>query len=87
MGGNCGRRVGCFMDGDDASTFQLLFLIPALCRAAVFVEQSFQYLLKLSTVLGRASFSVEIELLNVCTEMFPIELFYKAKNKLKRCPA
>ena len=48
------------MYGDDASTFQLLFLIPELRRAEVFVEQSFQYLLKLSTVLGRASFSVEI---------------------------
>lgn len=80
-------RVGCFLYGDDASTFQLLFSVPELRRAAVFVEQSFQYLLKLSVVLGRASSSVEIELLNVCTEMFPIGLFYKAENKLKRCPA
>lgn len=79
--------MGCFMYGDDAATFQLLFLIPVLHRAVVFVEKSFQYLLKLSTVLGRASFSVEIELLNVCTEMFPIELFYKAENKLKCCLA
>lgn len=75
------------MYGDDASTSQPLFLIAEPPRAAVFVEQSFQYLLKLSTVLGRASFSVEIELLNVCTEMFPIGLFYKAQNKLKRCLA
>jgi len=44
------------MHGDDASTFQLLFLILELRRAVVFVEQSFQYLLKLSTVLGRAPF-------------------------------
>lgn len=79
--------MGCSIYGDDASTFWLLFLIPELYRAAVFVEQSFQYLLKLSAVLGRASFSVEIELLNVCTEMFPIGLFYKAENKVKRCPA
>lgn len=48
------------MYGDDAFTFQLLFVIPVLCRAVVFVEQSFQYLLNLSAVLGWVSFSVEI---------------------------
>lgn len=54
------EEEGCFMYRYDAATFQLLFSIPVPCRAAVFVEQSFQYLLKLSIVLGRASFCVEI---------------------------
>lgn len=54
------EEEGCFMYRYDAATFQLLFSIPVPRRAAVFVEQSFQYLLKLSIVLGRASFCVEI---------------------------
>lgn len=54
------EEEGCFMHRYDAATLQLLFSIPAPHRAAVFVEQSFQYLLKLSIVLGRASFCVEI---------------------------
>lgn len=83
--GYCGKRMPrvwgwCIL-------LPALLLIPALCRAVVFVEQSFQYLLKLSAVLGRASCFVGIELLNVCTEMFPIGLFYKAENKTEPSPA
>lgn len=54
------RKESGMLYGDDASTFRLLLLIPEPSRDAVFVDRCFQYLLKLSTVLGRASLSVEI---------------------------